>query len=170
MLLFCFCGIQYVHVPFLTSFQYIFFFLKIVIEGIRGQSYKGDIAIDDLWIDESPCPPEGHFYFSLYFCIISFHFWFRKKGKVKVGISTVVLTVILYTQEVATLSKKVSAPGSMYPTQTDQWVWMILIGHWEAVQHRVGKQDHQVTIQLEQPLVSPLVLAVWKCHFSSSGC
>jgi len=39
--------------------QLIFFFLKIVIEGIRGQSYKGDIAIDDLWIDDSPCPPEG---------------------------------------------------------------------------------------------------------------
>lgn len=101
---------------------------------------------------------------SLLFFTFLLHYQFplliQKKWKVKVGISTVVLTVILYTQEVATLSKKVSAPGSMYPTQTDQWVWMILIGHWEAGQHRVGKQDHQVTIQLEQPLVSPLVLAV----------
>lgn len=32
---------------------------KILFEGIRGQSYKGDIAIDDLSIDDSPCPPEG---------------------------------------------------------------------------------------------------------------
>lgn len=43
----------------LLVFQLIFFFLKIVIEGVRGQSYKGDIAIDDLWIDDSPCPPAG---------------------------------------------------------------------------------------------------------------
>lgn len=40
----------------------VVFFLKIVIEGIRGQSYQGDIAIDDLWIDDSPCPPEGHYF------------------------------------------------------------------------------------------------------------
>ncbi|CAH3118157.1 unnamed protein product [Pocillopora meandrina] len=32
---------------------------QILFEGIRGQSYKGDIAIDDLSIDDSPCPPEG---------------------------------------------------------------------------------------------------------------
>lgn len=47
--------------------------LKIVIEGIRGQSYAGDIAIDDLWIDDSPCPPEGCYAFSLYCLIISSH-------------------------------------------------------------------------------------------------
>lgn len=51
------------------------------------------------------------------------------------------------------MSKKVSAPGSMYPMQTDQWAWMILIGHWEVGQHRAGKRDHQVTIRQEQPLV-----------------
>lgn len=69
MLLFPFCVIQYAHVPCVTGFQHIFFFLKIVIEGIRGQSYKGDIAIDDLRIDDSPCPPEGHFFFSLDFAL-----------------------------------------------------------------------------------------------------
>ena len=69
MLLFPFCGIQYAHLPFVAGLKFILFFLKIVIEGIRGQSYKGDIAIDDLWIDDSPCPPEGHFYFSLYVSI-----------------------------------------------------------------------------------------------------
>lgn len=52
------------------------------------------------------------------------------------------------------MSKKVSAPGSMYPMQTDQWAWMILIGHWEVGQHRAGKRDHQVTIRQEQLLVS----------------
>lgn len=37
----------------------VILFSKIVIEGIRGQSYAGDIAVDDFWIDDSPCPPEG---------------------------------------------------------------------------------------------------------------
>lgn len=72
------------------------------------------------------------------------------------------------------MNKKVSAPGSMYPTQTDQWVWMILIGHWEVGQHRAGKQDHQLTIQQEQPLVSSkkslLMLAVRKCHYVVATC
>ena len=57
-------------------FQYILIFLKIVIEGITGQSYQGDIAIDDLWIDDSPCPPEGHFTF--YFFIIIFQAYSQK--------------------------------------------------------------------------------------------
>ena len=63
------------------------------------------------------------------------------------------------------MNKKVSAPGSMYPTQTDQSVWMILIGHWEVGQHRAGKQDHQVTIRQEQLLVSPKMSQqlCWKC-------
>lgn len=80
MLLFPFCVIQYAHVPCVTGFQHIFFFLKIVIEGIRGQSYKGDIAIDDLRIDDSPCPPEGHFFFFAWLCIIGFwtDFFFLK--------------------------------------------------------------------------------------------
>ena len=46
---------------FTTSMMLISFIVssKILFEGIRGQSYKGDIAIDDLSIDDSPCPPEG---------------------------------------------------------------------------------------------------------------
>jgi len=63
MLLFPSCVIQYANVPCVIDFQYIAIFVKIVIEGIRGQSYQGDIAIDDVWIDDSPCPPEGHLYF-----------------------------------------------------------------------------------------------------------
>ena len=35
-------------------------FWKIVIEGVRGQSYAGDIALDDFGLDDSPCPPEGY--------------------------------------------------------------------------------------------------------------
>ena len=42
----------------------------------------------------------------------------------------------------------------MYPMQTGQWVWMILIGHWEVAQHQAGKRDQRLTIQLEQLLVS----------------
>ena len=30
-----------------------------MIEGIRGQNYQGDIAIDDVWVDEYPCPAPG---------------------------------------------------------------------------------------------------------------
>jgi len=30
-----------------------------LIEGIRGRNYKGDIAIDDVWVDEYPCPAPG---------------------------------------------------------------------------------------------------------------
>ncbi|EDO47787.1 predicted protein [Nematostella vectensis] len=32
---------------------------SIVFEGIRGQSYLGDIAIDDVWMEDTPCPPPG---------------------------------------------------------------------------------------------------------------
>lgn len=42
-----------------TLINFPYFFSKIVIEGVRGQSYAGDIAVDDVWIDDSPCPPEG---------------------------------------------------------------------------------------------------------------
>lgn len=42
----------------------------------------------------------------------------------------------------------------MYPTETDQWVWMILIGHWEVGQHQAFERDHQVTILQEQLWVS----------------
>lgn len=38
---------------------------QIVIEGIVGSSYKGDIAIDDIWMDDSPCPPPGSCDFEL---------------------------------------------------------------------------------------------------------
>ena len=33
--------------------------LQILIEGVIGKNYKGDIAIDDVWIDDDPCPHEG---------------------------------------------------------------------------------------------------------------
>ena len=91
MLLFPICVVQYADVPFVICFQYILIFLKIVIEGIRGQSYQGDIAIDDLWIDDSPCPPEGHFTF--YFCIIIFQAYSQKNTELM--FLTVGLTIIL---------------------------------------------------------------------------
>eukprot|EP00795_Rhopilema_esculentum_P012712 gene12712-3431_t len=31
----------------------------VVIEGIVGKSYRGDIALDDIYISEMPCPPPG---------------------------------------------------------------------------------------------------------------
>jgi hypothetical protein len=33
-------------------------FLQFVIEGVRGESYDGDIAIDDISLMDS-CPPRG---------------------------------------------------------------------------------------------------------------
>jgi len=33
--------------------------LQIVIEGIAGRSYRGDIAIDDLKLIKNPCPLPG---------------------------------------------------------------------------------------------------------------
>lgn len=32
---------------------------RLYIEGIRGNNYQGDIAIDDIWVDEYPCPAAG---------------------------------------------------------------------------------------------------------------
>lgn len=43
----------------LCSFDNFVLLSKIVIEGIRGASYAGDIALDDFSLDDSPCPPEG---------------------------------------------------------------------------------------------------------------
>ena len=57
-------------------------------------------------------------------------------------------------QGAVTLRKKVSARGWMYPMQIGQWVLMTLIGLWEVALLQVGKQDHQLTIPLEQLLVS----------------
>ena len=37
---------------------YVFFF-QLFIEGIRGKNFQGDIAIDDVWVDEFPCPAPG---------------------------------------------------------------------------------------------------------------
>lgn len=37
-------------------------FWQIVIEGIAGQSYQGDIAIDDIKLVNSPCPLPGDFF------------------------------------------------------------------------------------------------------------
>ena len=75
---FCFLFVLFSQ-PFVPGFQYTLILLKIVIEGIRGQSYQGDIAIDDLWIDDSPCPPEGHSYFFTY--ALSFSKLIHKRNK-----------------------------------------------------------------------------------------
>lgn len=43
----------------LCSFDDFVLLSKIVIEGIRGTNYAGDIALDDFLLGDSPCPPEG---------------------------------------------------------------------------------------------------------------
>ena len=36
---------------------------QLYIEGVVGSSFQGDIAIDDIWIEDYPCPAPGtHFY------------------------------------------------------------------------------------------------------------
>lgn len=35
--------------------------LQFVIEGVVGKSYKGDIAIDDVSVNDGTCPPTGTF-------------------------------------------------------------------------------------------------------------
>jgi hypothetical protein len=37
--------------------------LQFVIEGVVGKSYKGDIAIDDVSVNDGTCPPTGKYIF-----------------------------------------------------------------------------------------------------------
>ena len=32
---------------------------QVVFEGIRGLSYRGDIALDDISLNDGSCPPQG---------------------------------------------------------------------------------------------------------------
>ncbi|XP_041944947.1 MAM and LDL-receptor class A domain-containing protein 2 isoform X2 [Alosa sapidissima] len=41
---------------------------RIVVEGVRGQSEQGDMAIDDVLVTDAPCPPGGHCDFELNMC------------------------------------------------------------------------------------------------------
>ena len=46
---------------------YIFFFnlisfLQFVFEGVIGKSYKGDIGLDDISVNDGQCPPTGRIY------------------------------------------------------------------------------------------------------------
>ncbi len=34
---------------------------QVVIEGVTGKGWRGDIALDDISIDNTPCPPPGMF-------------------------------------------------------------------------------------------------------------
>ena len=60
-----------------TTRHFIFFhfiFLQVVIEGIRGKDYKGDIAIDDIDIKDGLCPPPGKYtYHYITSCYTSFN-------------------------------------------------------------------------------------------------
>lgn len=44
------------------------FFVKIYFEGVVGKSYRGDISLDDVWLEEKPCPPAGSCTFELGLC------------------------------------------------------------------------------------------------------
>lgn len=37
----------------------IFFFLQFVFEGVLGLGYKGDMALDDISMNDGPCPPSS---------------------------------------------------------------------------------------------------------------
>ena len=43
-------------------------FYKVVFEGVKGGSYTGDIAIDDVKIMSGSCPPPGDCSFEKGFC------------------------------------------------------------------------------------------------------
>ena len=51
-------GMRYVHYEFLSNLCN-FVFYKVVFEGIKGASYTGDIAIDDVKIMNGSCPAPG---------------------------------------------------------------------------------------------------------------
>lgn len=33
--------------------------VKVVLEGVVGKGYKGDIAVDDIFVNTGACPPSG---------------------------------------------------------------------------------------------------------------
>ena len=37
-------------------------FLQFVFEGVIGKSYKGDIGLDDISVNDGQCPPTGRIY------------------------------------------------------------------------------------------------------------
>ena len=37
----------------------IIFVLQFVFEGVVGKSYKGDIGLDDISVNDGQCPPTG---------------------------------------------------------------------------------------------------------------
>ena len=92
------------------------FISKIIIGGIRGQSYAGDIAVDDFWIDDSPCPPEG--------CSFAFNILHISRTMLLSHALTlewvINIMTLLFSQEVVTLRKRVSVLGSMCPMETSQ--------------------------------------------------
>ena len=45
---------------FVLFFQFVFCVVfQFVFEGIIGASYRGDIAIDDITVNDGPCPATG---------------------------------------------------------------------------------------------------------------
>ena len=51
-------NISEVHLPVNGNDRTFLLFLQFVIEGVRGKSVMGDIAIDDISLMH-PCPPRG---------------------------------------------------------------------------------------------------------------
>jgi hypothetical protein len=41
---------------------------QLVLEGVVGQGFQGDISVDDIAFNQGPCPASSKFLFLFFFC------------------------------------------------------------------------------------------------------